>query len=76
MSYPPHNAHHVASLPPHSAPRSYKVGGATIASMPASLSVLASVEVDYVTLPGWTEPLSSCKARALNFAFVFAAALL
>jgi hypothetical protein len=40
---------------------SYKVGGAPIASMPASLSVLASVEVEYITLPGWTEPLASCK---------------
>ena len=32
--------------------------------MPASLAVLASVEVDYVTLPGWTEPLAACKACA------------
>ncbi len=29
--------------------------------MPASLAVLASVEVEYVTLPGWTEPIASCK---------------
>jgi len=42
----------------------YKVGGAPIASMPASLSVLASVEVEYTTLPGWTEPLASCKTFA------------
>jgi hypothetical protein len=41
-----------------------KIGGAPIASMPASLAVLASVEVDYVTLPGWTEPLAACKACA------------
>ncbi len=34
--------------------------------MPASLAVLASVEVEYVTLPGWTEPLASCKVRVFG----------
>jgi hypothetical protein len=43
--------------------------------MPASLAVLASVEVEYVTLPGWTEPIAACKVRVfgawVRWPFVF-----
>ena len=48
-------------------PHSYKIGGVPIASMPASLAVLGSVEVEYITLPGWTESLASFKVRGVDF---------
>jgi len=41
--------------------KSYKYKGETLSSMPASLEVLSNVEVQYETLPGWTEDISTCK---------------
>ncbi len=40
---------------------SYKHKGKTLETFPSSLEILENVEVDYLTLPGWTEDLSKCK---------------
>eukprot|EP00934_Nitzschia_sp_Nitz4_P009238 Nitzschia sp. Nitz4//scaffold19_size178191//50020//53568//NITZ4_001966-RA/size178191-augustus-gene-0.101-mRNA-1//-1//CDS//3329540646//9228//frame0 len=39
----------------------YKLNGEYIASMPASLAELESVEVEYEIMPGWEEDISKCK---------------
>mmetsp|Transcript_7997 Transcript_7997/g.17830 ORF Transcript_7997/g.17830 Transcript_7997/m.17830 type:complete len:520 (-) Transcript_7997:115-1674(-) len=41
--------------------KAYKYKGQALPSMPASLEVLSNVEVEYETLPGWTEDISTCK---------------
>ena len=41
--------------------KAYKYQGKDLASMPASLEVLGNVEVEYETLPGWTEDISQCR---------------
>eukprot|EP00741_Cyanophora_paradoxa_P005149 tig00000863_g4991.t1 len=40
----------------------YKVKGAPLPSVPASVDQLAEVEVEYETMPGWTEDISSCRS--------------
>jgi adenylosuccinate synthase len=42
--------------------KAYKYKGEYINSMPASLSKLTDVEVEYETMPGWTEDISTCKS--------------
>jgi adenylosuccinate synthase len=42
--------------------KAYKYNGEYLESMPASLTVLSSVEVEYETLPGWTEDISGCRS--------------
>jgi len=41
--------------------KAYKYKGKYLSSMPASLNVLGDVEVEYETLPGWTEDISQCR---------------
>jgi adenylosuccinate synthase len=41
--------------------KAYKYKGKDLASMPASLEVLGNVEVEYESLPGWTEDISQCR---------------
>jgi adenylosuccinate synthase len=41
--------------------KAYKYNGEYLTTMPASLSVLSNVEVEYETLPGWTQDISSCR---------------
>ena len=41
---------------------SYHYKGKTLDSFPADLSILAEVEVEYETLPGWKEDISKCRA--------------
>ena len=41
--------------------KAYKYKGEYLNSMPASLEVLSNVEVEYETLPGWSEDISNCK---------------
>jgi len=38
----------------------YILNGQVIDYMPASLSELAKIEVEYITLPGWKEDISKC----------------
>ena len=38
----------------------YRYQGKELTSFPADLSVLAKVEVEYKTLPGWEGPISNC----------------
>jgi adenylosuccinate synthase len=40
----------------------YKVKGKYLSTMPASLAELEEVEVEYETLPGWSEDISTCKS--------------
>ncbi|KZV97659.1 Adenylosuccinate synthetase [Exidia glandulosa HHB12029] len=40
----------------------YLVDGKELPSFPADLDVLAKVEVEYVTLPGWQTPIVECKS--------------
>ncbi|KZV97661.1 P-loop containing nucleoside triphosphate hydrolase protein, partial [Exidia glandulosa HHB12029] len=40
----------------------YLVDGKELPSFPADLDVLAKVEVEYVTLPGWQTPIVDCKS--------------
>ena len=40
----------------------YKYKGEYLTSMPASLAVLDNVEVEYESLPGWTEDISGCRS--------------
>ena len=42
--------------------KAYKYKGDYLSTMPASLSQLQDVEVEYETLPGWTEDISTCKS--------------
>ncbi|KAJ3183319.1 hypothetical protein HDU85_002345 [Gaertneriomyces sp. JEL0708] len=39
----------------------YKYRGKTLTSFPADLNVLAECEVEYETMPGWTEDISACR---------------
>lgn len=39
----------------------YKCRGEYLSTMPASLSQLTDVEVEFETLPGWTEDITKCK---------------
>jgi len=39
----------------------YKLNGKTLDSIPSDLEELAKVEVEYVTLPGWSEDLAACR---------------
>uniref|UniRef100_H2YFX0 Adenylosuccinate synthetase n=1 Tax=Ciona savignyi TaxID=51511 RepID=H2YFX0_CIOSA len=39
----------------------YKHNGKTLPLFPASLEILSEVEVDYVTMPGWSVPTSECR---------------
>jgi adenylosuccinate synthase len=41
--------------------KSYKYKGEYLSTMPASLSQLKDVEVEFETLPGWTEDISICR---------------
>jgi len=41
--------------------KGYKYKGKYLSCMPASLEVLGQVEVEYETLPGWTEDISQCR---------------
>lgn len=41
--------------------KGYKHNGKYLSTMPANLTVLSDVEVEYETLPGWTEDISGCK---------------
>jgi adenylosuccinate synthase len=41
--------------------KAYKYKGKYLSSMPASLDVLGNVEVEYETLPGWTEDISQAR---------------
>lgn len=41
--------------------KGYKYKGMVLESMPASLQILSSVEVEYETLPGWQEDISNCR---------------
>lgn len=41
--------------------KAYRYRGEEVSTMPANLSVLEEVEVEYEVLPGWTEDISSCK---------------
>jgi adenylosuccinate synthase len=40
----------------------YKYQGQVVPSVPASLDILSKVQVQYETLPGWTEDISQCKS--------------
>ena len=42
--------------------KAYKYNGEYLSTMPANLTVLSDVEVEYETLPGWSEDISGCKA--------------
>jgi adenylosuccinate synthase len=42
--------------------KAYKYNGEYLSSMPASLDVLSNVEIEYETLPGWREDISSCNS--------------
>lgn len=44
--------------------RGYKSGtdGKVLTTMPACLKVMSELEVEYETLPGWTEDISQCKS--------------
>jgi adenylosuccinate synthase len=42
--------------------KAYKHKGEYLTTMPASLAELAEVEVEYETLPGWTEDITRCKS--------------
>lgn len=42
----------------------YKCRGSYLSTMPASLSQLQDVEVEFETLPGWDEDISKCKTFA------------
>ncbi|KAG5184211.1 adenylosuccinate synthetase [Tribonema minus] len=39
----------------------YKSDGKLLAGMPSNLRILSGVEVEYETMPGWTEDLAACK---------------
>jgi adenylosuccinate synthase len=39
----------------------YKLNGKYLPGMPACLRTLSDAEVEYETLPGWTEDISKCK---------------
>jgi len=41
--------------------KGYKYKGKYLSTMPANLTILSDVEVEYESLPGWTEDISSCK---------------
>ena len=41
--------------------KAYKYNGEYLSTMPANLTVLSDVEVEYETLPGWSEDISDCK---------------
>jgi len=41
--------------------KAYKYKGKYMSYMPASLDILGKVEVEYETLPGWTEDISQCR---------------
>lgn len=41
--------------------KAYKYKGRDLTGMPANLTVLSDVEVEYEVLPGWTEDISGCK---------------
>jgi adenylosuccinate synthase len=41
--------------------KSYKYKGEYLSTMPASLAQLKDVEVEFETLPGWTEDISICR---------------
>ena len=44
--------------------KGYKYKGENLPTMPASLAELKDVEVEFETLPGWTEDISTCKTFA------------
>ncbi|GKY91088.1 hypothetical protein MPSEU_000081600 [Mayamaea pseudoterrestris] len=41
--------------------KAYKYKGEYLSTMPANLTVLSDVEVEYESLPGWSEDISDCK---------------
>jgi adenylosuccinate synthase len=41
--------------------KAYKYKGEYLSTMPASLNELQDVEVEFETLPGWPEDISTCK---------------
>jgi adenylosuccinate synthase len=50
----------LTGLPQVKIGKAYKYHGQYVTTMPASLSVLSDVEVEYETLPGWTQDISHC----------------
>jgi adenylosuccinate synthase len=44
--------------------KGYKYKGEYLSTMPASLAELKDVEVEFETLPGWTEDISKCQSFA------------
>jgi adenylosuccinate synthase len=51
----------LTGLPVLKVAKAYRYMGKELDSMPANLSVLSNVEVEYESFPGWTEDISSCK---------------
>lgn len=51
----------LTGLPEVKLGKAYKYKGEYLSGMPASLSVLQDVEVEYEVLPGWSEDISNCK---------------
>jgi len=51
----------LTGLPEVKVAKAYKYKGEYLTSMPASLTVLDNVQVEYETLPGWTEDISGCR---------------
>lgn len=51
----------LTGLPEVKIGKTYKVNGKALGSMPASLDTLGSVEVEYETMPGWTEDISTAR---------------
>lgn len=52
----------LTGLPEVKIGKAYKFKGAYLTTMPANLTTLSDVEVEYEVLPGWTEDISSCKS--------------
>jgi adenylosuccinate synthase len=51
----------LTGLPEIKLGKAYKYKGEYIDGMPANLTTLGDLEVEYETLPGWTEDITTCK---------------
>jgi adenylosuccinate synthase len=51
----------LTGLPEIKIGKAYKYKGEYIDGMPANLTTLGDLEVEYETLPGWTEDITTCK---------------
>jgi adenylosuccinate synthase len=51
----------LTGLPEIKIGKAYKYKGEYIDGMPANLTTLGDIEVEYETLPGWTEDITTCK---------------